>query len=97
MVEGTGENAGCNHGKLVHGFRVCDYQFENSIVYMTPDYLYNISGCTPVDIEFDNALELMFQNGYKLLSYIDYGSRVTNIKNVNNSVTLDTSSFGVYF
>ncbi len=65
-------------------------------VHMSPSYHDNVSGYTPVDIEFDNAVGLMFQYGYKLVPGIEIGARVTNIEYVNNATTLDASSFGVY-
>jgi hypothetical protein len=65
-------------------------------VHMNPSYHDNVSGYTPIDIEFDNAVGLMFQYGYKLVSGIEIGARVTSIEYVNNATTLDASSFGVY-
>jgi hypothetical protein len=64
--------------------------------HMNPTYHDNVSGYTPVDIEFDNAVGLMFQYGYKIIPGIEIGARVTNIEYVNNATTLDASSFGVY-
>jgi hypothetical protein len=64
--------------------------------HMNPSYRDNVSGYTPVDIEFDDAVGLMFQYGYKLIPGIEIGARVTSIEYVHNTTTLDASSFGVY-
>jgi hypothetical protein len=64
--------------------------------HMNPTYHDNVSGYAPVDIEFDNAVGLIFQYGYKIIPGIEIGARVTNIEYVNNATTLDASSFGVY-
>jgi hypothetical protein len=65
-------------------------------VHINPSYHDNVSGYTPVDIEFDNAIGFMFQYGYKLVPGIEIGARVTNIEYNSDATTLDASSFGVY-
>jgi hypothetical protein len=65
--------------------------------HMNPSYHDDVAGYAAVDIEFDNAVGLMFQYGYKIVPGIEIGARVTNIEYVNNATTLDASSFGVYF
>ena len=64
--------------------------------HMNPSYHDDVAGFAPVDIEFDNAVGLMFQYGYKIIPGIEIGARVTSIEYVNNTGTLDASSFGVY-
>lgn len=65
-------------------------------VHMNPSYRDNVSGYTPVNIEFDDAVGVMFQYGYKLVPGFEVGARVTSIEYRNNTATLDADSIGVY-
>jgi hypothetical protein len=64
--------------------------------HINPEYSDHIDGYAPLKIEFDNALGIMFQYGYKVLPNFEIGARVTNIDYTVNSVTLDAGSFGIY-
>lgn len=65
-------------------------------VHINPTYRDNVSGYAPVKIEFDNAVGIMFQYGYKLVPGFEIGARVSNINYKNNATSLDAGSVGVY-
>jgi hypothetical protein len=65
-------------------------------VHINPKYSDNVAGYAPLDIEFDNAVGLMFEYGYKVTPQFEVGARWTNIEYTKNSATLDAGGIGIF-
>ncbi len=65
-------------------------------LHLAPRYQDNVDGFAAVDIEFDDAVGITVQYGYRLGPGFEIGLRLTDIEYENASTRLDAGSFGVY-
>ena len=65
-------------------------------LHLAPRYKDNVDGFAPLDIEFDDAVGITVQYGYRFSPGFEIGLRLTDIDNENASTRLDAGSFGVY-
>lgn len=74
----------------VHSFGV------GPTLHLAPEYTDDVAGFRPLKIEFEDAVGLLFQYGYRPSPGFEIGLRISDIEYENNTETLDASSFGVF-
>jgi len=65
-------------------------------VHMSPEYKDNIAGFSPLNLEFDDAVGVVFQYGFHLTPGFEIGARLSSIEYEVGATTVDADSFGIY-
>jgi hypothetical protein len=66
-------------------------------LHMSPEYTQTGGGYADVDIKFDDAVGMVLEYQYTFSNNLGLGARYTDLSYEASNISLDASSFGVFF